>query len=79
MFGINYELIYEGIKIYVESKGVKILYLILFKLKGCYLVWIVKINVLLNCLEMVEVLGFWFDGVYCCKWYSECEWDFCCD
>lgn len=77
--GINHESTYEGIKTYVESKGVKISYLTLFKPKGRYSVRTAKINVSPNCSETVEAPGFWPDGVHCRKWYSEREWDSRCD
>lgn len=47
--GIKNNFIYIGIKNYLESKGVYVIYFRLFKLRGWFMVRIVKVNVFLKC------------------------------
>ena len=77
--GILKDSTYDGIKSYVENKGVHVSHLTLFKPKGRYSVRTAKINVSPQCSEIVEAPEFWPEGVYCRKWYSEREWDSICE
>lgn len=77
--GIKEDSTYDGIKNYVENKGVHISHLVLFKPKGKYSIRTAKINVSPQCSQTVESPGFWPEGVYCRKWYNEREWDSICD
>lgn len=49
IFGIKNNFIYIGIKNYLESKEVDIIYFRLFKLREWFMVGIVKVNVFLKC------------------------------
>lgn len=77
--GINKESTYDGIKNYVENKGVHITHLTRFKPKGRYSIRTAKINIASKCSQIVDAQEFWPDGVHCRKWYNDREWDSLCD
>lgn len=68
--GISFWFMWIGFMNYVLKKGVKIIYFILFKLRYLGVCLMVKINVLVKDLELLELGDFWFEGVSCWKWLN---------
>lgn len=75
LLGIDKKFIKFGIVNFIECKGVKIIYLMLFILKYYWFCLFVKVNILLEFVKIVEVFDFWFEGVWCRWWMSNREWE----
>lgn len=73
--GIGKESSRSGIANYIESKGVKITHLMLFKPKYYQSRLSAKINIPLEFRQIVESPNFWPEGVLCRQWMSNREWE----
>lgn len=73
--GILKESSRSGIANYIESKGVKITHLMLFKPKYSKSRLSAKINIPLEFGQIVESPNFWPEGVSCRQWISNREWE----
>lgn len=77
--GVNKDSTHDGIKQFLESKGVHVTHLALFKPKGRFSVRTAKINVSPQYSNAMESTDFWPEGVRCRKWYNEREWSKLCE
>lgn len=72
--GIDYRSTRSGILHFLETKGVTVTYLQIFKSKGNTQFITAKINVKSSDAEFVVNKNFWPKGVKCRQWYSQREW-----
>ena len=64
----------SGIISYLNKKNVHVTYLKLFNTGNTKRRISANINVSKNCESIVELDGFWPEGVFCRKWFSNNEW-----
>lgn len=72
--GIDARSTHSGLKHYLESRNIHVTYLKLFSRRENARSISAKLNVAAQCADEIEADGFWLDGIYCRRWYSNKEW-----
>ncbi|KAK3102613.1 hypothetical protein FSP39_012649 [Pinctada imbricata] len=73
--GIDPKSTKQGIHNYIESKGAKILHLILFKPRSSFARMTAKVNVRPQDADLLDDDDFWSPGVRCRRWFSARAWE----